>query len=274
MSGIQQVLDPINRAADAFVHRLGGASASTAAGPADGRFTLPGLVALLAVGARARPRQPLVAEALSPAVIERALDEIGSRRGVPVRVAEVREVVELLTTGELFTDVATGLRATLLLAPRLPLALIRDALTLPKLPHRVADAIRADLRADIREPRDVLVDLRDGRLEGRPPILTNTLGVLLAEATPGVLVETIRALIGPENQTLRLALLVYARTQGIDLDEEDLDALLDALDPAHPDLGILLDRGLERVTVVYGDAGRAVTIIRRLLARAPSAVPA
>ena len=53
-----------------------------------------------------------------------------------------------------------------------------------------------------------------------------------AEAAPGVLVETIRALIGPENQTLRLAVLVYARTQGIDLDEEDLDALFRALDPA------------------------------------------
>jgi hypothetical protein len=275
MSGIQQVLGPINRRADAFVNRLGGAAAGMGAGPADGRFTLPGLVALLAVAARDRPRQPLVAEVLSPAVIERALDEIGRLRGVPVRVAEVRAVAELLTTGEVFADVATGLRATLVLVPRLPLALTRDALTLPDLPRTVADAIRADLRDDApRSLRDVLVDLQDGKLEGRRRILTNTLGVLLAEATPGVLVETIRALIGPENQTLRLAVLVYARTRGIDLDEEDLDALFRALDPAHPDLGVLLDRGLERVTTVYGDAARAVTVLRRLLARAPSGVPA
>ena len=150
-----------------------------------------------------------------------------------------------------------------------------SALTLPKLPERVARAIHADLQDDAPLVlRDVLVDLADGRLEHRRRILTNTLGVLLAGATPGVLVETIRALVGPENETLRLALLVYARTQGIDLEKEDLDALFDALDPAHPDLGILLDRGLERVTVVYGGAGRAVTVIRRLLARAPSAVPA
>ena len=50
-------------------------------GTADGRFTLPGLVALLAVGARDRPREPLVAEANNPAVIVRALDEVGRRVG-------------------------------------------------------------------------------------------------------------------------------------------------------------------------------------------------
>jgi hypothetical protein len=275
MRGVQELLDQVNRRADAFASRLGEPASGVTEGAADGRFTLPGLIALLAVGARDRPREPLVAEALSPAVIERVLDEVGRLRGVPVRAAEVREVVQLLTTGELLVDVATGLRAVLVLVPRLPLALTRDALTLPELPRAVAEAIRADLKDDApRSPRDVIVDLRDGRLEGRRRILTNTLRVLLGEATPGVLVETIRALVGPENQTLRLAVLVYARTQGIDLDEKDLDALFRALDPANPDLGVLLDRGLERVTAAYGDASRAVAVLRRIVARHSSAVSA
>jgi hypothetical protein len=98
--------------------------------------------------------------------------------------------------------------------------------------------------------------------------------VLLGRATPDVLLETIRALIGPENQTLRLAVLVYARTQGIDLDEKDLDALFKALDPANPDLGVFLDRGLERVTSTYGDAARAVAVLRRIAAPSPGSVPA
>jgi hypothetical protein len=89
-----------------------------------------------------------------------------------------------------------------------------------------------------------------------------------------VLVETIRALIGPENQTLRLAVLVYARTQGIDLDEEDIDALFRALDPANPDLGVLLDRGLERVTAPFEDASRALALLRRIAASRSSGVPA
>ena len=176
---------------------------------------------------------------------------------MPIRADEARAVVELLTTGEIVVDVVTGLRAVLVLVPRLPVSVARDVLTLPDLPHEVAQAIRADLKDNApRTLRDVIVDLHDGKLNDRRRILTNTLRVLLAEATPGALVETIRALIGPENQTVRLAMIVYARTQGIDLDEEDLDALYRALDPDNPDLGVFLDRGLERVVDTYQDAAR------------------
>jgi hypothetical protein len=179
-----------------------------------------------------------------------------------------------LTTGEIVVDVATGLRAVLVLVPRLPVAVARDALTLPELPHDVVQAIRADLKDDApRTLRDVIVDLHDGKLDDRRRILTNTLRVLLAEATPGALLETIRALIGPENQTVRLAVIVYARTQGIDLDEKDLDALHQALDPANPDLGVLLDRGLERVVDTYEDAALGVAVLRRITARRPGDEP-
>jgi hypothetical protein len=275
MSGLERLLDQVDRQTDATVRRLGMSAPAVTDGTAEGRFTLPGLIALLAAGAQDRPRHSLAAQVITPATIERALDEIGRLRGVPIRVSEAREVVELLTTGEVIVDVATGLRAALLLAPRLPIALTRDALALPELPRAVVDAIHADLRDDApRTPRDVITDLRDGRLDGRRRILTNTLRVLLGRAAPGVLVETIQGLIGPENQTLRLAVLVYARTQGIDLDEKDLDALFRALDPANPDLGILLDRGLERVTSVYGDISGAVAILRRLTAPEAGSVPA
>ena len=43
------------------------------------------LIALLAVGAQDRPRHSLAAEVITPATIERALDEIGRLRGVPIR---------------------------------------------------------------------------------------------------------------------------------------------------------------------------------------------
>ena len=275
MSRARELLRDVNRRTDAFVKRTGVSVSDGADRTADGRFTLPGLVALLAVGARDRPREPLVAEAINPAVIVRVLDEVGSLRGVPIRVDEARAVVELLTTGEIVVDVVSGLRAVLVLVPRLPVSVVRDVLTLPDLPHEVAQAIRADLQDNApRTLRDVIVDLHDGKLNDRRRILTNTLRVLLAEATPGALVETIRALIGPENQTVRLAVIVYARTQGIDLDEEDLDALYRALDPDNPDLGVFLDRGLERVVDTYQDAALAVSVLRRITARHSGASPA
>jgi hypothetical protein len=268
MGRARELLREVDRRTETFMKRTGVSAAEAPDRPTEGRFTLPGLIALLAVGARDRRREPLVAEVITPAVVEKALNGIGRLGGVPIRADEARAVVELLTTGEFVVDVVTGLRAVLVLVPRLPVAVARDILTLPELPRDVAEAIRADLKDDApRTLRDVIVDLHDGKLDGRRRILTNTLRVLLTEATPGALVETIRALIGPENRTIRLAVLVYARTQGIDLDEEDLDALHRALDPANPDLGVLLDRGLERVVDTYEDAALAVGVLRRITAR-------
>jgi hypothetical protein len=271
MSSARELLRDVNRRTDAFVKRTGVSQSDAPDRTADGRVTLHGLIALLAVGARDRPREPLVAEAINPAVIARVLEEVGRRRGVPIRVDEARAVVELLTTGELVVDVVTGLRTVLALVPRLPVAVARDVLILPELPREVVEAIRADLKDDApRTLRDVIVDLYDGKLDGRRRILTNTLRVLLAET----IVETIRALIGPENQTVRLAVIVYARTQGIDLDEADFDALHRALDPAHPDLGVFLDRGLERVVDTYREAALAGAVLRRITARHSDATPA
>ena len=68
----------------------------------------------------------------------------------------------------------------------------------------------------------------------------------------------------PDNRSLRLAIIIDARTHGIDIDEQDLDALHDAIDPANPDLAPLLDRGLERLTAQYQGAGQALEILRRL----------
>jgi hypothetical protein len=89
---------------------------------------------------------------------------------------------------------------------------------------------------------------------------------VLNRAATKEVAETLRALIGPENRTIRLAILIYARTQGVDIDEEDLDALYQAIDPANPDLSPLLNRGLDRLTTQYSGAGEALAILRRLAA--------
>ena len=268
MSDARELLDRINRRTDAFLGRLGAAASGAVDGTtADGRFTLPGLIALMTVGARDRPREALDAEEITPETIESAISKIGRLAGSPIGADEARAAAELLTSGEFVVDIVSGMRAALMLVPRVPVAVTRDVLTLPELPREVMEAIRADLKDNPpRTPRDAVLDLRDGTLDDRRRILTNTLGVLLADSTPGALVDTIRELIGPENRTLRLAVIVYARTQGIPLDEGDLDALRQALDPANPDLGAFLDRGLERVREVHGDASRAVAVLRRITA--------
>jgi hypothetical protein len=227
--------------------------------------SLPGLLEVMALGQRTQPGDALPVRAVNREHVDAMLGALAERHGIPVTAAEAREVLELLTTRELFEDLGTGLAAAVRLGRRAPGALVEDALALPELPADLVAAIRRDLHDDpSRSARDVLVSLREGRLDRR--ILTHTLRVLLASAAPAVLVETIRTLIAPDNRTFRLAIVVYARLHGVNIDVEDLDAVYRAIDPADPDLSRLFARGLVRVREKYGRAEDALAVLRRLSA--------
>ena len=264
MSGLTDLLARINSKTDEFFHdRLSGV---VPAGEFvdDGRFSLGGLVGLLALGARERARSvpgPSDMSGLDVSLLRAALDRAGS----PVTLEEATEILELLRTGAIARDLASALGTTVRFARRLPPELVIDLLQLPALPHDVVDAISVDLAgAAERQPTQVLKDLRDGQIDRA--ILPRTLGVLLNRAATRNIAETLRALIGPENRTIRLAILIYARTQGIDIDADDLDAVYQAIDPARPDLSPLLNRGLNRVLSQSADAGEALALLRRLKA--------
>jgi hypothetical protein len=257
MGALRDLVDRLDTQRNALMSRLG------ATGPAAPDLSLPGLLEILALGQRTVASEALPTQALTRENIQAMLSSLGERHGIPITAAEAQEVVTLLTTGEIFEDLGTGLAAAVRLGPRVPAALVEDGLALPELPSDLAAAIRRDLRDDpARSPREALLSLRDGRLEGK--VLTNTLRVLLGAATPEVVVTTIRALIAPENRTFRLAIVVFARLHGVDIDIEDLDAVYRAIDPANPDLSPLFAQGLSRVRDKYGRAEDALAFLRRL----------
>ncbi|MGH7334453.1 MAG: hypothetical protein ACREKS_17270 [Candidatus Rokuibacteriota bacterium] len=259
MGALHDLMDRLDTDRNALMSRLGGA------GQAAPDLTLPGLLEILALGQRTRPSHPLPVQVLNRENIHAMVNALGGRQGIPISAAEVREVVTLLTTGELFEDLETGLAAAVRLAPQVPAALVEDALALTELPADLAAAIRRDLHDDpSRSPREVLVSLRDGRLDRE--VLTNTLHVLLGSAAPQAVVTTVRTLIAPENRTVRLAVVVYARLHGVDIDGEDLDAVYRAIDPANPDLSPLFAQGLTRVREQFGRAEDALALLRRLSA--------
>jgi hypothetical protein len=265
MSGLTDLLSRVNLRTDEFLRNTSGGSPVAAEFRRDGRFNLAGLITLLSLGApdvHALPNEPMDLSTLDATAVRAALDRVDS----PVTAEEAGQVLELLKSGAITADVASALHATLRLARRLPPDLVIDVLRLPELPVDVIQAVSEDLAGATqqREPRQVLVDLRDGRINRA--ILSRTLGVLLNRAATKNVAETIRALIGPENRTIRLAILMYARTQGIKLKEDDLDALYQGIDPASPDLSPLLNRGLEQLTTRLQGAGDAVAVLRRLRA--------
>ena len=259
MGAMRDLVDRLDSQRDALMSRLGAVGQSTS------ELTLPGLLEILAWGQSAKTGDVLPARPLNRDNFEAILSDLGRQRGIPITASEAREILSLLTTGEIFQDLQTGLAAAVRLGPQVPLALVHDALALPELPPELVAAIRQDLHDDpARSPRDVLLSLGEGRLDRR--LLTNTLRVLLGLAAPGAVVAALRTLIAPDNPTFRLAIVVYARLHGVTLDVEDVDAVYRAIDPAHPDLAPLFAQGLTRVREKYGRAEDALAFLRRLSA--------
>jgi hypothetical protein len=259
MGALRDLVDRLDTQRNALMTRLG------AAGQHTEDVSLPGLLEIMALGQRTKTSPALPAQALNRENIQAMLTSLGTRQGVPITAAEAQDVVTLLTTGELFEDLGTGLAAAVRLGPQAPAALVEDVLALPELPQDLVAAIRRDFHDDpSRSPREVLVALRDGRLDRK--VMSNTLPVLLGLAAPQAVVDTLRTLIAPENRTLRLAVVVYARLHGVDIDVEDLDAVYRAIDPTNPDLSSLFAQGLTRIRDKYGRAEDALALLRRLSA--------
>ncbi|HJR01368.1 MAG TPA: hypothetical protein VKA83_07055 [Methylomirabilota bacterium] len=206
-------------------------------------------------------------EAGSPDVLIRALQVGGgiARPGLPVTPEEAAQVLELLRSGEFFSDAAGTTSAVIQLTRELPRALVRDV---PRTPGRLDELGEALVRDGIDafgHIGQVAADLLDGHLDRPPSPLTNTLRWLYGNAAATAVAETVRKIIGRDNETARLAILIYARAHGIPLTPEGLDALRDGpLDSQDPDLGPALAAGVEALIARHGGAQGVVGVLRRL----------
>ena len=206
-------------------------------------------------------------EAGSQDVLIRALQVGGgiARPGLPVTPEEAAKILELLRSGEFFSDAAGTTSAVIQLTRELPGALVRDV---PRTPGRLAELGEALVRDGVDglgHVSQVAADLLDGHLDRPPSPLTNTLRWLYGNAAATAVAETVRRIIGRDNETARLAILIYARAHGIPLTPEGLDALHDGpLNTRDPDLGPALAAGVEALTAQRGGEQGVVDVLRRL----------
>jgi len=206
-------------------------------------------------------------EAGSPDILIRALQVGGgiARPGLPVTPEEAGRVLELLRSGEFFSDAAGTTSAVVQLTQQLPGALVRD---IPRTPSRLgelAEALARDGAAAFGHVSELAADLLDGQLDRPPSPLTNTLRWLYGHAAATAVAETVRRIIARDNETARLAILIYARAHGIPLTPEGLDALHDGpLNPQDPDLGPALAAGVQVLTAQRGGEQGVVGVLRRL----------
>ena len=195
-------------------------------------------------------------------LVEAALKRLP--RSVPLRRDEIKQVIQLVQSGQFRGDVADATAAILHLVPALPISLVRDVRSLPRLPIRLVIAVKRDLTGSPGRIRSVLKDLLDnGELDQQPVILSNTVNVLFRQAAPFQVAQTIHTLLG--NDTVRLAIIVYARAEGVRISQKELDSVRDALDPNDPDLGALIVPAFDRFGKEYG-IPKTMDLLERLTA--------
>jgi hypothetical protein len=201
---------------------------------------------------RSNPRDVLNDEAVLGLLTEVAAKELANS-GVVVRPEEARKALNLLATGEFFHDAAGTTAAVLHVIPKLPIALVKDV---PKTPFwilKLGQAAALDLGGIAFRAPAVVTDILDGTLDNPPALMTHTLRALYGMAGIRTVAEMIGTLLAPENESVRLALVLYARANGVPLEPEHLDAVRTSLlNTGSPDLGPLLVVGLAELRKRYG----------------------
>jgi hypothetical protein len=207
------------------------------------------------------PADQEVLELLADAAANQLADQ-----GIAVRPDEAHKIIELLATGEFFRDLGSATAAVMSTLPHLPIHLIAD---LPRTPLRIVQlgqAVARDLPSAAFQAPAVVVDLLDGTLDHPPALMTHTLTWLYDVASVRSTIEMIRTVIAPDNETVRLALVIYARANGIPLEPGDLDVLSNTvLNPDAPDLGPALSTGVDRLRSRYSQP-QLEQILRRMAA--------
>ncbi|HSE05521.1 MAG TPA: hypothetical protein VLK35_15335 [Methylomirabilota bacterium] len=207
------------------------------------------------------------AETGSQDVLIRAVQVGGglARPGLPVTPEEAAQLLELLRSGEFFSDAAGTTSAVLQLTRQLPRALVRDVPRTPSRLDELGEALARDGADAFGHISEIAADLLDGELDRPPSPLTNTLRWLYGNAAATAVAETVRRIIARDNETARLAILIYARAHGIPLTPEGLDALHDGpLDSRDPDLGPALAAGVEALMAQRGSEQGVIGVLRRL----------
>jgi hypothetical protein len=212
--------------------------------------------------------EPATERGLEDAALAAAAHALATH-GIPVEPADVVTAVRLLRSGDFYGDLAHTSATVLAVVPALPESLIRDVVALPTRPPRVLGAVLGDVAGLLGGDGVAFVRhvLGDDRGEG-PRVLGQTLAAFYELATPRRLAESIRALLSDDNESFRLAVLIYARANGIPLEPKHLDLLRDEVfDADDPDLAPLLRAAIEQ-RLAQQDQGAVLETLRGLSRRA------
>lgn len=161
-----------------------------------------------------------------------------------VKPSELREAVELIDSGQFYRDISSSVLTVAKVFPKLANKLILNPPKLSDKFHDSFDAIRQDFK-DNPSAIQCLDNLKKQETCESPKVLQHTLKVLFDSPTVSVTKETVNILL--EKESIRLAIILYAKSNGIDIEQEDINTVQVILNDQEPELGKFFTVAINRM---------------------------
>lgn len=192
---------------------------------------------------------PKIRHAITQTLADQALKQ------TPVKPEEAAQTIELLISGEVFSDIAYTLVQVFKLAAS-PLSIWGKGMSIFRFLRGFPKALISDTSPIelIKLFSEQLSQLKHGKAPKAPEILNNTLKNLYSLFLVNNVIETVHRLLLPENQSLRIALLIYARLHHVNLEQKDIDKVNETVfNTDNPQLGTLLFYAIKRAPDLKGN---------------------
>ncbi len=157
---------------------------------------------------------------------------------------EITKAVQLIKTGQFYKDFIRAASTSVKLFPQLRNSINKELIS-PNIAICPISSISTGTTEIIKHPSSIIQD---------PQLLESMLSCVYKNKPIEAVAQTASTLL--QNDSIKLAIIVYARANGINLNEGDLDALRNTvLNTESPDLDALVDRGIVRLKQKYnGDS--------------------
>jgi len=256
-------IDPLARGAGgiaAFLRARGNATGNgfvdtiaRDASTRDGRVSQETIQALLTdlLTTGSPPEALFTDETLGSAVAAAAAQTL-SRNGTPVNPEDVRKAIGLLRSGQVFRDLDQIVHLAVRFAPEMATDVLTDLTNPPRwlVMGGPLVGIARDVGGILRGFPDAVPALLHGNFDARLPSATLS-GLYRNSAAAREIAEDAGTLL--DNPSFRLALVLYARSQGVPLTEDDLRVIrATVLNVGDPDIGPLVAYAAKRGREDFG----------------------
>ena len=193
------------------------------------------------------PEESVDKDEIRGKIIQLAIDE--GLKNFGVTPEEARDAVEIIESGQFYRDISSSVISVAKILPDLANKLIINPPELSSRFHGAIEAIKNDFKDNVLAI-ECIKKLKIGESCNEPKVLQHTLKMLYETPTIDVTKETINVLL--EKESIRIAIILYARSNGMDIDKEDINAVQDILTEPDPELGKFFTIAINRMVNKYG----------------------